>query len=240
MIDESPLSDIKIGEITAGWAKSHRLKTNYYKVTDSTNLQAKNCAFTPDEFENEFVLYLAEAQNQGRGRFDRTWTTPAAGSSLLSTWSFLINETPSLHITSKVGLALYSALKNTWQTLPLSLKAPNDIYIKNRKVAGILVETVSQGDDYRLLIGVGLNVFSHPKDIETSTDIISNLSKSTPLLGEDWILFLDRFLFELSAIVGTASEDLTSTQQANLIEVLNQNPLLENKYTDFKDVVKNL
>lgn len=240
MNEDSPLDDIKIGEITAGWARARQLKTNYFKVTDSTNLQAKTAAFTASEFEHEFTLYVADAQNQGRGRFDRTWTTPSSGSSLLSTWSFLVSDRPSPHTTSKVGLALYNALKSTWQNLPLSLKAPNDIYLKDKKVAGILVETVSQGDDHRLLIGVGLNILSHPKDIPTSTDLISNLSKSTPLLGEDWIAFLDRFLFELTAVVGTAHEELSTTQQANLITLLNQNPILEKKYSQFKDVVKDL
>lgn len=239
-MSDSPLSDIKIGEVTAQWAKANNLKTNYSKSIESTNTEAKKAAFSEEELENEFVFYVTETQTQGRGRFERTWLTPAAGTSLLSTWSFLIEETPSPHVTAKVGLALYNALKNTWQTLPLSLKAPNDIYIADKKMAGILVETVTQGADHRLLIGIGLNVLSHPKDLATASHLLSHLPKSMPLLGEDWILFLDRFFFELTTVVAGAHEELNTTQQGNLISLLNQNPLLEKKYQNFKDVVHNL
>lgn len=239
-MSDSPLSDIQIGDVTAHWSKSNNLKTNYYKSTDSTNLQAKKNAFSQEELENEFVLYVTDGQTQGKGRFDRTWTSPLVGTSLLSTWSFIVEKTPSPYVTAKVGMALYNALKNTWQNLPLSLKAPNDIYLKDKKVAGVLVETVTQGADHRLLIGVGLNILSHPKELSTATHLLAHLPKHVPLLGEDWILFLDRFFFELTAVTAQAHEEPSSTQQNNLIELLNKNPLLEKPYTNFKDVLKNL
>lgn len=238
--NDSPLNDIKIGEVTATWSKSNNLKTNYFISTDSTNVRAKAAAFQQEELENEFVLYVADDQTHGRGRFDRTWTSPAAGAGLLSTWSFFVEKTPSPHTTAKVGLALHNAAQATWRSLPFSLKAPNDLYLADKKIAGILVETVSQGADHRLLIGVGFNVLSHPLDVITSTHLIKHLPRSAPLLGEDWILFLDRFLFELTLLVPTAQEELNSTQQANFVALANLNPLLEKKYKSFSEIVKNI
>lgn len=233
-------ANIQIGLVTSQWAKASHLKTNYFKTIDSTNTQAKKSAFSQEELENEFVLYVTDTQTEGRGRFDRTWTSPQIGASLLSTWSFLIEQTPSPHVTAKVGLSLYNALKNTWQSLPLSLKAPNDIYIGEKKVAGILVETVTQGADHRLVIGIGLNVFNHPQELSLATNLLSCLPKTVPLLGEDWISFLERLFFELTAVVSQAHEELTTTQKNNLILLLNQNLLLEKPYTSFDEVVKNL
>jgi BirA family biotin operon repressor/biotin-[acetyl-CoA-carboxylase] ligase len=237
---DSPISDIQIGEVTAQWAKSNNLKTNYFKSIDSTNTHAKKSAFEQEELENEVVLYFTEEQTHGRGRFDRTWTNPAKGTGLLSTWSFAVLLPPHPHTTAKVGMALHNALKATWTALPFSLKAPNDLFVGSKKMAGLLIETVSQGAEHRLLIGLGLNVFAFPKDINTATDLISNLPKSTPLLGEDWISFVDRFLYELTLLIPTAHDELSSTQKQNFIELLNLNPLLDKKYQNFKDVVFNI
>ena len=237
-LSESPLSDIKIGEITATWSKANNLKTNYFITTDSTNTRAKKAAFEQEELENEFVLYVADDQSQGRGRFDRTWTSPAAGCGLLSTWSFSAVNTPSPHTTAKVGMALYHAAKATWHFLPFSLKAPNDLYLADKKIAGILVETVSQGVEHRLLVGIGFNVLSHPSDVATSTHLVKNLPRSAPLLGEDWILFLDRFLFELTLLVPFAHEELSSTAEAKFVSLVNLNPQLEKKFTNFSEIVK--
>lgn len=235
--NDSPLSDIQIGEVTAQWAKSINLKTNYYKSIDSTNLQAKKQAFEQEELENEVVVYFTDDQTAGRGRFDHTWSTPAFGTSLLSTWSFAISQAPSPQTTLKVGLALYNSICATWG-LNFSLKAPNDLFLGEKKVAGILVETVTQGFEHRLLIGLGLNVLSHPKEILTATSLISNFPKNMPLLGDDWISFVDRFLYELTLLIPTVSDDLTSTQQLNIIKILNQNPKLEKPYTSFNEVLK--
>jgi BirA family biotin operon repressor/biotin-[acetyl-CoA-carboxylase] ligase len=237
---DSPLSDIKIGEITATWSKANNLKTNYFITTDSTNTRAKKSAFEQEELENEFVLYVADDQSQGRGRFDRTWTSPAAGAGLLSTWSFSVTEVPSPHTTAKVGMALHNAAKATWQSLPFSLKAPNDLFIGDKKIAGILVETVSQGSEHRLLVGIGFNVLGHPADVTTSTHLIKNLPRTAPLLGEDWISFVDRFLFELTMLVPLAHEELTSTQEANYVALVNLNPLLEKKFTSFSEIAKTI
>ena len=64
-----------------------------------------------------------------------------------------------------VGLALYKACSGTWPFLNWNLKAPNDLYISNKKVAGLLIETVTQGDDIRLLVGLGLNVLATPDQV---------------------------------------------------------------------------
>lgn len=235
---DSPLNDIKIGEVTSQWAKHIGIKTNYFTFVDSTNLQAKKNAFNEEELENDCLLYITESQTQGRGRFDRTWISPTEGASLMATWSFYVTETPSPHFTLKVGLALLNSLKSTWQFLPFYLKAPNDIYIQDKKLAGILVETVSQGFDQRLLVGVGLNVLSSPSSLQTATSLIKNMPKSTPLLGEDWIAFCDRFFFELTNLVPRAHEDLTTTETANLLSLLNLFPHKNENYKNLSDIIE--
>ncbi|MEE9352133.1 MAG: biotin--[acetyl-CoA-carboxylase] ligase [Thiotrichaceae bacterium] len=99
---------------------------------------------------------LAEKQKQGRGRRGNVWSSPDSGNIYLSlSWCF--DEIPdhvSL-ISLLTGISLCEAL-NSIGLKGHGLKWPNDIYIHQQKLAGILVE--SSGDLRRVVIGIGLNV----------------------------------------------------------------------------------
>ena len=105
----------------------------------------------------EGTLLFAESQTAGRGQFQRPWSS-ASG---LGLWFSLllrleINDAtiPSLSAFAAV------ALVNTLRKLGIGdcrIKAPNDVLIGGRKVAGILVET-RPGNDPFAVIGIGLNV----------------------------------------------------------------------------------
>lgn len=229
---DSPLSDIRIGQVTHHWAQAQKIKSNYTEKTDSTNLTAKKEAFAENTLAENILLYLADQQTDGRGRGQNKWHSAASGSQLFSTWSFLFDQAPQPTITPQIGLAVYRAAVATWPFLKWNLKAPNDLYIDEKKIAGLLVETVSQGSDIRLLIGFGFNVLSFPAEIETATSLVHELPKETPLLAEDWIAFLERTLFEFSFALQLSAEPLNSTTCTALLSALNQHPLLKEKYTE--------
>jgi len=230
-LDQS-LSDIRIGQVSHHWAKSQKIKSYYFSEIDSTNVKAKNEAFIPESLDEQMTVYFTDKQTAGRGRGSNKWITANPGSQLLSTWSFMLQDHVLPTLAPLVGLALYRAAKATWPFLNFSLKAPNDLYLNDKKIAGLLLETISQAEDIRLLIGLGLNVIEAPEDVSTSTCLIDELPKNTPLLAQDWISFLERLLFEVSVAIQMAAEPLDSTTCASLIHALNQNPLLKEKYTD--------
>jgi len=230
------MDQINIGEVTSSWAKNHKFCTRYSKSIESTNNTAKKNAFTEDDLENEFIIYITDEQTQGRGRFDRKWSMPKPGTALISSWSFQILTPAKPTLTALAVLALYQAAKTTWPFLNWSLKAPNDLYVNEKKIAGLLLETVSQGSEHRLIVGLGMNILSQPDDVPTSTSLLKNLSAKTPLLGEDWILFLERLFFEFSLLIPNANSDLNSTQLESLLTVLNKYPLLEKKYTTHSEI----
>lgn len=227
---DNPLNDIRIGQISHDWAKTQKIKSFYFPQLDSTNSKAKSEAFNDDSLAEHLTLYFTEVQTQGRGRGQNTWLNAHPGSQLLSTWSFMIQENVQPILSPLVGLALFKAANTTWPFLNFNSKAPNDLYINNKKVAGLLIETVTQGDDIRLLIGLGLNVLTHPSEIKTSTSLVSELPKMAPLLAQDWITFLERFIFEISIAIQLATEPLDSTVCATLLYTLNLHPLLNEKY----------
>ena len=51
-----------------------------------------------------------------------------------------------------------------------------------------------------------------------------------PLLAQDWITFLERFIFEIAIAIQLASEPLDSTVCATLLYALNLHPLLKERY----------
>jgi len=230
-MQDSPLQDIRIGQVTHQWAQAQKITSRYFPATDSTSAQARNDAFNEESFSEQVILYLTEKQNAGRGRGSNTWSNAPAGAQLLSTWSFMLENPPHPTISPMIGLALYRAAVSTWPFLDWNLKAPNDLYIGEKKVAGLLLETLSQGDDHRLLIGLGFNVIAAPEAVATASALVAELSEETPLLAPDWISFLERLIFEFSFSLQLGFEPMNSTSTAALLSALNRHPLLKEDYT---------
>ena len=103
------------------------------------------------------TLLFAERQTAGRGQFRRPW----ASSEPLGLWFSLLLR---LEISDATIPALSAfaavALVETIESLGIPdsrIKAPNDIHIQGRKVAGILIETRT-GKNPFAVVGIGLNV----------------------------------------------------------------------------------
>ncbi len=129
----------------------------------------------------EGLLVLAEEQEAGRGRAGRSWWAPP-GSAILS--SLLLRPTflPS-HLLGYVGMIAGLAMCDTLEELPgLSpqLKWPNDILLEGKKVGGILVETLWEGDDLdAVILGLGLNVNTYFPPTHPLAEVATSLAQVT-------------------------------------------------------------
>src|SRR5262249_28071101 len=161
--------------------EQRQVNVEAHDETPSTNDQSKEEA---SSIGPEPKLYLAAHQTHGRGRGKNTWSDTGAGESLLSSWSFQLAG-PAQAITGPpLGDALYRSACAIWPSLEWSLKAPNDLYLGPSKVAGLLVEAVSQGDSHRLIVGLGMNVLNHPRAIANSTHLGLSFGESGLAEGE--------------------------------------------------------
>jgi BirA family biotin operon repressor/biotin-[acetyl-CoA-carboxylase] ligase len=103
-------------------------------------------------------VVLTESQTAGRGRRDNRWIAPRGKDLMLS---LLLKPEAALEkwprITTLAALAICKAIE---AELPLGprIKWPNDIYLSDRKISGLLAETVSTRDGMRIVLGIGLNV----------------------------------------------------------------------------------
>lgn len=105
------------------------------------------------------LVVLAEEQKSGRGRMGRNWLSPTGGNIYASV--LLRPNIPPMKIqlvNLAAGLAVQSALKGLYD-VRCSLKWPNDILWKGKKLCGILSETASETDRVHYAVtGIGLNV----------------------------------------------------------------------------------
>ena len=128
----------------------------------------------------QLVLCAAEHQTAGRGRRGKIWHTPRQGVTFSIAFSvdYAANELSGLSLLC--GVAVCRSLHEIG--VPALLKWPNDILVQESKLAGILVEIATSGNNVStVIIGIGLNYRrgeeAHKID-QKSTDL-------SELLGDD-------------------------------------------------------
>lgn len=139
----------------------------------------------------EWSVVIAEEQTAGKGRRQRRWESRRGKSILLS---LLLR--PSLESRYLNLLNLFTALtlaryletcgeKNSHPALEISLKWPNDLFIRGKKICGILLEASFAGErlDY-LVIGIGLNVNQDATDFSEEIRPVATSLKLAS--GQEW------------------------------------------------------
>ena len=145
------------------------------KVT-STNDWARDAA--SELGASEIALFLAENQTAGRGRGDHLWFS-GPGSltfSLLVPCPFALQDPQRGLFALAAGCAICAAVR-PWGLEP-RVKWPNDVFLEERKLAGVLIESVDQS---RLVVGCGVNVNNDVGRIESATSLREHAEESLDL-----------------------------------------------------------
>jgi BirA family biotin operon repressor/biotin-[acetyl-CoA-carboxylase] ligase len=150
-----------------GFGHPHR----HFRRTDSTNARGKELAMAGAPGG---LVVTADEQTAGRGRRGNEWFAPP-GSCLL--YSALLRPLAADR-TQLLPLAVPVAVCEAAEAVApvrCQLKWPNDVWVDERKVAGILVE--ARPDEGWAMIGVGLNVAIPQDDFppelrETATSLL--------------------------------------------------------------------
>ncbi|NIB83761.1 bifunctional biotin--[acetyl-CoA-carboxylase] ligase/biotin operon repressor BirA [Streptococcus sp. CCUG 71758] len=133
------------------------LIVHYKPETKSTQTDAKEGIEAGNKGN---TLYLSTCQTAGRGRFQRPYYSPSQGGIYMSLHiqpNLPYEKLPSY--TLLVAAAVYKAIKNLTM-IEVDIKWVNDIYFKNKKIAGILTEamtSVETGLVTDIIIGLGIN-----------------------------------------------------------------------------------
>jgi BirA family transcriptional regulator, biotin operon repressor / biotin---[acetyl-CoA-carboxylase] ligase len=143
---------------------SLKIKTLHYESLPSTNTEVARLA---SDGASEGLSIIADEQTAGRGRLQRTWSSPM-GAGLY--FSVLLCPKIPLHswplITFMAALATGDALLSA-AGLQTQIKWPNDLLAGERKICGILSETVDTPAGRAVVVGIGINLTAqaYPPDL---------------------------------------------------------------------------
>ena len=103
------------------------------------------------------ALIIAKSQTEGRGQRSRQWWS--SEESLTFSWCFSCRQAHPL-VPMETALCLVEAIEHEYPAVAneIAIKWPNDVLVRGRKVAGILVETVSKNGVTTVIVGIGINV----------------------------------------------------------------------------------
>lgn len=151
------------GGVTAGRLATRRLGSRvvFYRSVDSTQARALDMALSgAGKGGSDGLAVIAGTQTAGRGRGSRRWTSPEGG-----LWMSVVAEPgppagAATLLPLAAALALAGAVRDSTGIVP-DLKWPNDMLVRGRKVAGILVDASARGGGGpfdAVVVGVGVNL----------------------------------------------------------------------------------
>jgi BirA family biotin operon repressor/biotin-[acetyl-CoA-carboxylase] ligase len=170
----------------------------YYENTPSTIWVGKQLASEGDAEQIHGMVIIAEEQTGGIGRLGRSWVSPAGG-----VWITIVLK-PDIPIdrvfmvTMAGSVAVARAIRKEFD-LGALIKWPNDIYIGDNKVAGLILELFAEADQiHYCLLSIGVDVNIAPGDLEGVKSAVTSISAE---MGHDVdrASFLARLLKEFES-----------------------------------------
>ena len=131
--------------------KPSGFKPYYFKTLTSTNDEAKRLA----RKGLDKILVISDKQTKGRGRFNREWISGLGGLYM----TIVLKEKNLDKARYLTLIATVSVVKTIKKLTKLNalVKWPNDVMVNDKKICGILTETISGKENYAL-VGIGINV----------------------------------------------------------------------------------
>ena len=170
-----------ISQWSRDWAEARGIPYTYSPVTDSTSLLARRSLSTLSE---PFHLFITGRQTNGRGQNTNIWLE----SDLMASWLWKKTKPfKQKNFPPDFTSDLLNSMTSLWKCLPFKRSKTNDIFLKDKKIAGLLLEILEQNHQQALILGLGVNVFSHPPHINAGhlTEYLN------PLTIEEWHEFLN-------------------------------------------------
>lgn len=156
------------------WLEDYNLLI--FETIDSTNSEALNLANSGTS--GNFVVF-SRKQTAGRGSKRKSWVSIEGNlhASILIETQVDPKKYPQLSFV--IANAMYDSIaelakSNKLDSVDIALKWPNDVLIKDKKVAGILLESINvKGKNY-IVIGFGVNIKVAPTELDCPATCLSD------------------------------------------------------------------
>ena len=130
----------------------------YFDIVDSTNDEAKKLV---ENFNVNSGLVISDCQNKGRGRFGNTWIS-MKGNFMGSVFFPVKNYQNIEKLQYSVLKILLKIFSKIVKKKIFTVKEPNDILVKKKKVSGIVIESFTSKKKLFAVIGIGINFLKNP------------------------------------------------------------------------------
>jgi len=158
----------EFGGLAVSYGLDAPYEIEFHERIGSTNERARELA--DDGREN--VVVLADEQTGGRGRLDRSWSSPSGGVwlSILLRPEVPPTEAPVFTLAAAVATARAVRARG----FDATIKWPNDILVGDSKLAGILTEMEGEADQVSwLIVGIGINANVDTDDLHADGPVTS-------------------------------------------------------------------
>ena len=172
----------------------------YFNTIDTTQNFAMNIASKKNE---DGSVVISKKQTGGRGRMNRKWKSPVGG-----IWMSIIIH-PKFDITYATlvpiatSLAICIAIEKTLK-INTKLKWPNDVTVKGKKVAGVLINaSMISNQIENMVLGIGINFKINPNELKNSIKKTPNFYGVATLVKKNQNMspLVKQFLYELENVL---------------------------------------
>ena len=193
-------------ELLLPWEITQNLNTKflgkrvyYFDTIDTTQNFAMGVASKNNE---NGTIVISKKQTGGRGRMKRKWKSPAGGiwMSIILHPKFDISYATLVPLAT--SLALCIAIEKILKIKP-ELKWPNDVTLKGKKVAGVLVDTsIISNEIENMVLGIGINFKIKPHELASTIKKTPNFYGVATLVKKNGnaLQLVQQFLYELENI----------------------------------------
>jgi BirA family biotin operon repressor/biotin-[acetyl-CoA-carboxylase] ligase len=181
--------NFQFGDTLPIFSKPHfqwGLKTDYvgrrfiYRPVTESTMDDTRRMLERFNLQNGAVV-LAETQTAGRGRAGRSWVSPPDVNLHFTVLLYpeMSQLRPLAYVTPlAVALAVEEVAHAAGKELAAGLKWPNDVFLGEKKAAGVLIETSEIADRLVALVGVGVNVNLEVSDYPEIRDIATSVKEA--------------------------------------------------------------
>ena len=128
-------------------------------------------------------MIISKTQTNGKGQYGRKWISCKGNLFVSFFYEFNIIKM-SISTITKNNCLLVKKLISNYTNKKIDFKKPNDLFIDNRKICGILQEIVFKSNGKFLVTGIGINIKKSPYVKNCSTINLNDLSKKSVKLSE--------------------------------------------------------
>ncbi len=163
---------------------------HFFQKTTSTMDEARRLARAGCP---HFSIVVAEQQIKGRGRLKRIWRSSLGGLYFTIVLRPNLSPAESYRVNFLASIGLARVLRQEL-ALEAGIKWPNDIFVKDKKIAGILTEMEAEADVVTFVnIGIGINVNNDPSLKEPAATSLKQLLNRDVSRRQLLAAFLDQF-----------------------------------------------